>query len=110
MDWAEGKARGLPSEFVGALELMVGGSDVGAEPSFGALTLATKLLQAACFTLESEDEGTGTLEEDLRLIERGGLEDLQRSCVVYRAGQKKIARAYLKLAQGELSKRMKGPR
>ena len=109
VDWAEGKARGLPSEFVGALELMVGGSDVGAEPSFGALTLATKLLQAACFTLESEDEGTGTLEEDLRLIERGGLEDLQRSCVVYRAGQKKIARAYLKLAQGELSKRMKGP-
>ena len=31
VDWAEGKARGLPSEFVGALELMVGGSDVGAK-------------------------------------------------------------------------------
>ena len=52
--------------------------------------------------------GAGT-PLDLRLIEQGGLEDLQRSCVMYRAGQKKIARAYLKLAQGELSKRMKGP-
>jgi len=97
------------------LEVLVGESERGggAEEgtSFAALTLFVKILQQCVYQQESDSEGTGTLESDLALLaaerEREGaggatMTPFERNCVIYRMGQKRIAREYLRLAQQRL--------
>ena len=51
-------------------------------------------------------EGTGPLDDDLTIIEKGedSVTAAQWGCVVYRAGQKRIVREYLRLANDKLSR------
>ena len=102
--------------------------------SYAALTCMYKLMQAVVRRLEHPEEGTGPLENDLALLARNrkekgaafgqgmgggkgegedegegegegeGLGAGERACVVYRMGQKRIARAFLARASAELAK------
>ncbi|QDZ20267.1 hypothetical protein HOP50_04g27840 [Chloropicon primus] len=126
IDRRTGAAKALPEAFMQTLEVLVAdpscetGESTGkrtGDHSFGALALATKMFQSVVYTLESQSEGTGTLEADRALLERdsqaseegseGSLTSYQRMCIIYRMGQKRIARAYLQFAQEQLSKLMK---
>jgi hypothetical protein len=85
--------------------------------AMATLTTFVRLLELRVLALESEDEGTGALERDLDMlvIEAGGgggggggggknppLEPWRRACVLYRAGQKRLVRGYLRAARAEL--------
>ena len=50
--------------------------------------------------------GTGTLDRDIEIISKGpaGVSADSWNCVVYRAGQKRIVREYLRLANERLDK------
>jgi hypothetical protein len=62
-----------------------------------------KLLSLHLHAMEGPD-GTGPLDDDLAIITKGeqGMSPEAWSCVVYRAGQKRIVREYLKLANEKL--------
>lgn len=67
------------------------------------LTSFCKLLVLHVDAMEGA-EGTGPLDDDLALIQKGrdALGKAQWDCVVYRAGQKRILRQYLKEANAKL--------
>ena len=96
----------LPEKFMGTLEVLVGNppSSSSSSPSFAALTLFCKIMQQCVYQQESDEEGTGTLENDEKLLFEQEVDVHKKHCIIYRMGQKKIARAYLRLAQEELSK------
>lgn len=71
------------------------------------LTTLSRLLELKCEELEGSD-GTGSLEEDEKLLYEGGasLNSRQRMAVIYRASQKRLARQYLKFANSLLQREM----
>jgi hypothetical protein len=76
---------------------------LGAEMAL--ITTLVRLLELKVVELEGEEEGTGPLEGDeVRLEEQGGgrLAPWLRSCLLYRAGQKRLARGWLAAARREL--------
>jgi hypothetical protein len=70
------------------------------------ITTFVRLLELQAARLEGADEGSGPLEDDLAALRGGGgdseLPSWRRACVVYRAGQKALVRAYLVRARREL--------
>jgi hypothetical protein len=68
------------------------------------ITTLARLLELKVLELEGETEGTGPLEADATRLETDGprLAPWLRACLVYRAGQKALARAYLGAARAEL--------
>lgn len=74
------------------------------------LTTLVRLLELKVTELESSTEGTGSLERDEQLLSpthRGKLSDIQKHAVVYRLGQKRLARAYLLHVSRLLQEEMK---
>lgn len=75
------------------------------------LTTLVGLLMKTHDELEG-DEGTGSLEDDMKILEEAewddhdSISDRQLACVIYRSSQKRIAREYLIRAQQELAKEM----
>jgi len=69
------------------------------------LTTLRMLLEEKCQQLEGSGS-TGSLENDITLLADSSMPPLQRSCVVYRASQKRLARGYLnKARRAEASER-----
>ncbi len=68
------------------------------------ITTLVRLLELQVLELEGDEEGTGPLEADeARLAEEPDrLAPWLRACLLYRAGQKRLARLYLAAARGEL--------
>lgn len=68
------------------------------------ITTLVRLLELRVLELEAEEEGTGPLEADeARLVEGAGkLAPWLSSCLLYRVGQKRLARGYLAVARREL--------
>ena len=81
--------------------------DLGADMAL--LTTLVRLLEVQVVQLEGADEGTGPLEADeARLAEDGHkLAPWLRGVLVYRAGQKRLARAYLEAARAELQETLR---
>ncbi len=48
------------------------------------LLLQVRLLEVKLVQLEGSEEGSGPLEDDVRLLQQGGLSERRRACVVYR--------------------------
>ncbi|KAK9806362.1 hypothetical protein WJX72_011435 [[Myrmecia] bisecta] len=76
-----------------------------------ALTTLVRLLEVKAVEMEGEG-GTGLLEDDIQLLETidndkdNVVPASTRSCIVYRARQKHLAREYLRRARIELSREM----
>eukprot|EP00887_Chlorella_sp_A99_P000944 scaffold5.g944.t1 len=74
------------------------------------LTTLVRLLELKVAGQEGEEKGTGTLEDDEALLARAGdaLPLNQRHALVYRIGQKRLARSYLahssRLLQAEMER------
>lgn len=77
------------------------------------LTTLVRLLELKVRELEGGEEGTGLVEKDESLLSHegkgseGGLSVRQRAAVVYRLGQKKLARKYLLYANALLQQEMR---
>jgi hypothetical protein len=86
------------------------------------LTALARLLEAAVDEMEGSSSGTGSLEADVALLEAAGNDDNNddnnggasaalpprvRAAVVYRAGQKRLARAWLARADALLAREMR---
>lgn len=73
------------------------------------LTALVRLLELKLYELEGE-QGTGPLEDDIRLLEahENGttLSNSLQACIIYRAGQKRLARLYLDAARSALTQEM----
>lgn len=73
----------------------------------GALATLVKMLEVRVEEQEG-DEGTGTLERDMQLLQKAGRgssdssEAQRHACIVYRCEQKRITREYLRMARSEL--------
>lgn len=76
------------------------------------ITTLVRLLELRVLALEGDEEGTGPLEADeARLASDGArLAPWLRACLLYRLGQKALARAYLSAARRELQDTMRALR
>ena len=103
-----GKTAVLPGDFMATLRVLVGEEEGDQERSFAALTLMMKILQESIYVMESEEEGTGTMEGDESLLaederaQGAKLTKEERGGIIYRCAQKRIARAHLRACQEEL--------
>lgn len=69
------------------------------------LTSAARLLEAKVAEMEGPD-GTGPLEQDVAHLSQMRLPSSVRACLVYRAGQKRIARDWLAIANRLLQQQL----
>ncbi|GBF87660.1 hypothetical protein Rsub_00371 [Raphidocelis subcapitata] len=76
------------------------------------ITTLVRLLELRVLALEGDEEGTGPLEADEARLAADGplLAPWLRACLLYRMGQKALARAYLAAARHELQDTMRALR
>lgn len=67
------------------------------------LSVLRGLLEQTVEAMEDAAKGTGALEHDVQLLQRGGLPARVLPCVLYRAGLKRMAREWLVRAKAELA-------
>jgi hypothetical protein len=73
------------------------------------LTTLVRLLELKIRELEGSEHGSGSLESDEKLLEqaKGSLNAQQRAALIYRSGQKRLARQYLLYGNALLQQEMR---
>ncbi|KAL4859907.1 Mannan endo-1 [Chlorella vulgaris] len=83
------------------------GSSSGRVPGMAVLTTLLRLLELKVAEMEGVEDGTGPLEQDEELLKAASLLSRnQRHALIYRIGQKRLARAFLLDCRARLQQEM----
>jgi hypothetical protein len=97
----EGATAGRPASVAGLTEME------GSGLRLALLTTLVRLLELKVSELDGGEDGTGPPEGDERLLGEAVLSKRQRAAVVYRLGQKRLARQYLLYTNALLQQEMR---